>query len=129
MAAKAAIARRPVRAARWDRDANTEALKKAFGDIMVAITDPTTFAYALYSAELINQSTRESVANERISVSERASKLVSAVLTSILSDPSHMGAFVTELRKSGPAGEVVANKFALGECELTADSVCSVQIS
>ena len=53
---KAVAAKQPVSPARRGyRDANVEAFFRAFGDIVVAIGDPTSFAYALYSAGLIRR--------------------------------------------------------------------------
>lgn len=99
------------------RNTTVDAYNRAFLDIVEAIVDPTLFAYALYSANLITRMTRESAKNERMQVTDRASMLVSSVHAVITVDPSRLETFVTELRKSGPAGEAVANKFANGDCE------------
>ena len=91
--------------------------KRAFNDIFKAIGDPSSFADALFSAKLISPYARDTAKDEHVQTTERAGSLVSAVEPLIELDSKSMGTFVTELRKTGPAGEAVAEKIANGECE------------
>ena len=95
-----------------------EAYTKAYDDIVDAITNPDAFASALFSAELISKDNRDAAMNERGATPyNRAVQLASAAETMVRLDTDSFSKFLTELRKTSPAGKVIADRIANGECK------------
>ena len=96
----------------------SEAYQKAFNDIVNAIGNPGPFAVALFCADLISKDTRDVATDEHAgTASSRAFQLVRGVEVMITQDSNNLNIFVKELRKNSPAGKVVADRIANGECE------------